>query len=80
MVGSIIAPWEPIIADCCVSVLVEISNPIDKAVMMNKALSKKRSKIFPFIGKPSTNTLNTNIMTTFTIEIMKYGTALDKMI
>ena len=62
IVGSIKPINETIIAVCCEAVELEMSNPSDKEVIINKALSANNRKMLPFIGISSKKTLNTSII------------------
>ena len=63
------------IAVCCDAVTDDISNPNDKHVIVNKILSLINKNKFPLIGTPNTKTLSNKILTMFTIDNNKYGTA-----
>ncbi|MOA39326.1 hypothetical protein D3C78_1610940 [compost metagenome] len=71
MVGNNIPINESSIAVCCEAVLVDISNPKESAVIMNKVLMAINSNTLPLIGTSSTNLLSNKITVRLTNESIK---------
>ena len=68
IVGNNIPIKDMSIATCCELVLMEINIPNVKQAMINSILSAKSKRMFPFIGRSNTKTLNNNMVATFTRE------------
>ena len=70
-VGISIPSREIIIAVCCESVTLEISNPIDKAHKMNNILILNNNIKLPLISMPNTVTLSNRMTDRLMMESTK---------
>lgn len=76
MVGSIIPISEINMATCCELVMVDITMPNDKAVMIKSAETPYNKNKLPRIGMPNKNLLMSKMIVTKTKLSKKYGMAL----
>ena len=71
MTGISIPINEISMADCCELVLLEINNPKERAVRINKLLMANNNNTLPFNGIPNKKTLSTKMRVRFTNERKK---------
>jgi len=71
MVGSIMPIREIIMADCCVSALIDINKPTDREVRINRILSNISKIRLPLISRSKNVTLSIRMMPKFIMEISR---------